>query len=231
MLKLQRLSLSLCLSVSASDVNGSHAMFSLFQLLPALKPSHVDILQNSLTKYSANPIDHYATCTWNLYLLQHFYVCALLEFLRIFFVQQSVCPSVRPINCILLLPTIAWIPCSPSSSPCPLYRDTQDCLCSYGTSQSHKPGGTPPRIRVFRFGRIAQRSFTQSKACESQKCEMKCVVSYRVIKGNCLHSSQSPESLLPGERADRRVYRNVQRSLYHFGGHDSSLQVLCSRPV
>jgi hypothetical protein len=203
MLKLQRLSLS----VSLSDVNGSHAMFSLFQLLPALKPSHMDILQNSLIKYSGNPIEHYAPCTWNLDLLQHFYICALLEFLRIFFVQQSaVRQSVRPINCILLLPTITWIPCSPSQflrSPPPphtLHRDThtQGCLCFYGTSQSHKPGGTPPRIWVARSGRIAQRSFTHSKACESQKCEMKCVISYRVIKWNCLHSCHSPESLLPG---------------------------------
>jgi hypothetical protein len=174
-------------------------MFSLFQLLPALKPSHVNILQNGSTKYPGNPVEHYAPCTWNLYLFQRLYICALWEFLRIFSYNSllSVRPSVRPISCILLLPTITWIPCSPSP-PSPPYRDTLGCLCFYGTSQSHKPAGTPPRIWVARFGRIAQRSFTQSKACESQKCEMKCVIRYRAIKVNCLHRCQSPESLLPG---------------------------------
>jgi len=133
-------SLSLCLPLPPSPhVNGSHAMFSLFQLLPALKPRHMYI-QNSLTKYSSNPIEHYAPCTWNLYLLQHFYVCALLEFLRIFFLRTTVCcPSVRPshkLHSILAnyhMNSMQSIPVPPA----PLYRDTQGCLCFYGTSQSH----------------------------------------------------------------------------------------------
>ena len=175
-------------------------MFSLFQLLPALKPRHMDILQNSLTKYSGNSIEHYAPCTWNFYLLQHFYVCALLEFLRIFFVQQSAVRPSHKLHSVLAnyhMNSMQPIPVPPTR-PGPLYTDSQDCLCFCGTSQSHKPAGTPPRIWVARFGRIAQRSFTQSKACESQKCGMKCVISYRVITGNCLQSCQSPESMLPG---------------------------------
>jgi hypothetical protein len=194
--------------MSLSEVNGSYAMFS---LLPALKQSHKftkDILQESLTKHSGNPIQHYAPCTWNLYSLRHFYVYALLEFLRIFsynsLLSVRLSHKLHSVAANYHVNSIQPIPVT-----LPRTRDTQGCLCFYGTSQSHKPGGTPPRIWVARFGRIAQRSFTQSETCESQKCEMECVISYCVVKGNCLHRCQLPESLLPGYRADRRACRSI----------------------